>query len=33
MTVNDERTLPEVVNHIVGNVQEIIGAEFSAGKD
>jgi hypothetical protein len=32
MTVNDERTLPEVMNHIVGNIQEIIGAEFQLAK-
>ena len=32
MTVNNERTLPEVMNHIVGNVQEIIGAEFHLAK-
>ena len=32
MTVNNERTLPEVINHIVGNIQEIIGAEFQLAK-
>jgi uncharacterized membrane protein YqjE len=32
MAVNDERTLPEVMNHIVGNIQEIIGAEFQLAK-
>jgi uncharacterized membrane protein YqjE len=32
MTVSNERTLPEVMNHIVGNVQEIIGAEFQLAK-
>ena len=32
MTVNSERTLAEVMNNIVGNVQEIIGAEFQLAK-
>ena len=32
MTVNSERTLPEVINHIAGNIQEIIGSEFQLAK-
>jgi uncharacterized membrane protein YqjE len=32
MTVNNERTLPEVMNDIVGNFQEIIVAEFQLAK-
>jgi uncharacterized membrane protein YqjE len=32
MTVNSERTLREVINHIAGNIQEIIGSEFQLAK-